>query len=382
MPKDWTPAPWSRAVEDTLQSKQVHHDLTISSPWNVGLGWDSDLLKEWLVASNPFQWQPSPRGALGVREFLTTQYEGTSPEHFFLTAGTGDAYSALFKVLCNPGDTILVPRPGYPLLDVLAELDGVQVQGYSFVYEQDRWALDVDSLSDKTQNVKAVLVVEPSNPLGSYLNKQEWDALGSFCQQQGAALIVDEVFASWNLQQSCVADFQALSQHIPVFRLDGLSKRVGLPQVKLSWICAQIPSDQSILWEALEYCLDAYLNLSSLAQALALPALEHQEQWQLPLRQHLQTNAEWLQAWALQQQGLVCPKIQGGWYASLHLSGIDDESLCVEALFEHGVLTQPGYFFDFAEDQWVVISLLPQLKDLQKGLELLLHTAASQRERA
>ena len=377
IPTDWTPSPWSQAMEAVrLEAKAGGPrlcDLTVSTPLAAGISWDGAALAAVLSQDQGWMgWSPDARGPLAARLAIAA-YEARkggdcTAEELLLVASTSEAYSLIFRTLCSPGQGVLVPRPGYPLLDVLADLDQLQCHGYSLQLEDGRWNVAWDSLEDSPSNCRVVLVVNPNNPTGSMLDRSAWLRLASFCEARGMALVVDEVFCDHPLQHVEPVPWRELAARIPVFRLNGLSKSVGLPQLKLAWIWHGCPErDREALCQALEYVADAYLNVSSLPAGLVPELLERQAWFLAMVRDRLQRN---LAIAVSQLQGLVesLPMPQGGWYLCLRNSRIDDEEFSVTLAQQDRVLVQPGYFFDFAEDGWLVISLLAEPVAFDEGL--------------
>ncbi|HSQ42251.1 MAG TPA: pyridoxal phosphate-dependent aminotransferase [Fibrobacteraceae bacterium] len=375
IPEDWTPAPWPALAEKVrLLGRDSCVDLTLSSPLAAGFSVEESLFQSAFQQFRPWRhWTPEPHGSLTARsaiaKWMELRGEHCLEDELLLTPGTSDAYSILFRVLCDPGNSILVPRPGYPLLDVLASLDHINCEGYALRFIQGLWRIDWASLNHASQNTRAVLVVNPGNPTGSVLASAEWLQLAELCEQRGWSLIVDEVFSLFPFESSQPIPWQEITRRVPVFRLNGLSKTVGLPQIKLSWLLVLCPSHlRESLWNALEYVADAFLGVSALAECLVPDLLEQQSSFQSEVMDRLRVN--FLTAQQILGTVADClPPPQGGWYFCAHFPDIDDEQ-CALALAEtYGVLVHPGYFFDFAEDGWLVMSLLPESERFSKGIQ-------------
>jgi len=370
IPRDWTPSPWSECADEVRKQAQAGIidliDLTVSSPLACGITWSGDSLCEAFSRRKPWMhWKPDARGSLLAREAIC-RYEyarhgfAGTPDELLLTAGTSEAYSLLFRVLCEPGDKVLVPRPGYPLLDVLAELDHLECVGYSLTPNSEGWTVDWESLQNKAPQARILLVVNPNNPTGSVLSRADWLQMGELCAQHHLTLVVDEVFADYAFTSCSEPPWRELAERVAVFRLNGLSKTVGLPQIKLAWIWCHAPEDMRVpLAQAMEYVADAFLNVSAVAETLAEPLLTEHVAFQARVMERLKINLA-----TAQELFSHCPvqlsHPQGGWYLSLHIPDIDDENFSLELARKAHVLVQPGYFFDFAEDGWLVCSLLTE----------------------
>lgn len=350
-------------------------DLTVSNPISVGITWDPELLQSALAKTPAWlQWNPDACGSRAAREAVGRYEQARSlpcdPEDYILTASTSEAYSILFKVLCNPGDAILVPRPGYPLLDVLSSLDHLECVGYSLQADHG-WALDWRSLESAPDHTKAILVVDPNNPTGSLLSPSDWLRLTQLCKVRNWAMIVDQVFSDFPLQPLPSVVWTGIASQVPLFRLNGMSKSFGLPQAKLSWIwfgCPQVHRKE--LQNALEFVADAYLNLSALTESLLVALVPQQGSFREQVLARMQTNLSEANRALLGIADLFYPP-QGGWYCCAHFDGWDDETLALQLATQHGVLVQPGFFFDFAEDGWIVFSLLAEPSVFSQGVSYL-----------
>jgi aspartate/methionine/tyrosine aminotransferase len=305
-----------------------------------------------------------------VAGFMQQHGPAVSPERIVLTASTSEAYAFLFKLLCDPGDEVLVPQPSYPLFEHLLGLEAVKAASYPLAYD-GRWHLQPSALRQaRTERTRALLVVHPNNPTGSYLKRGELAQLA----QLGVPIVSDEVFAPYPL---CDDPERAQSareaEAALVFSLHGLSKLAGLPQLKLAWICVGGPG--ALVDEAcarLTLIADSYLSVSTPVQ-LALPAIlaGHAELGDA-IRARLRANLQWLEQ---QTAGsAVTPlHVEGGWYAVLRLPAVlDDEAWALELLRAADVLVQPGYFYDFEDGPYVVLSLLTQEAVLREGVGRLL----------
>ena len=389
--KDLTPTPFfaelERAKSDVLKDAAAGGlpliDMTVSSPLRVGLPFDLEPAVD-LVKAEFNLWDTNPAGALKAREAVAKYYQerggNFSAEQIILTASTSEAYSILFKAFCNPGDAILTPVPGYPLLDTLAELENLECYPYFLKLSRSgagkerhgefHFALDTDSLLSAPANARIFLLVCPHNPTGHSVSLSEWKEAVRFCEERNLLLVVDEVFGDYSFDASVRRSWQFLAQgsekpRCPIVWLNGLSKVCGSPQVKLGWMAVYAPEDmRESIHETLEYVADAFLSVSSMAQALAAPLLAESANYEKRIQERLQQNLAVLRE---KFPSKYCPEVSGGWYAVVRL-GDNDEELTLRLLREKHVLVQPGFFFDFEEDGWIVISLLQEPAFFAEGL--------------
>ena len=426
--KDLTPTPFfaelERAKSDVLKDAATGGlpliDMTVSSPLRVGLPFDLEPAVDAVKAEFNL-WDTNPAGALKAREAVAKYYHerggNFTPEQILLTASTSEAYSILFKAFCNPGDAILTPVPGYPLLDTLAELENLECYPYFLKLRREKkkgvilegsqnpiesmdpiastmlqgdnkgcfhFALDTDSLLSAPANARILLLVCPHNPTGHSVSLPEWKETVRFCEERNLVLVVDEVFGDYNFSEDVKRTWEYLNQkpvilersdriqggnshgpQCPIVWLNGLSKICGSPQVKLGWMAVYAPETmRESIHETLEYVADAYLSVSSMAQALAAPLLAESANYENRIQERLQQN---LAALREKFPSKYCPEVSGGWYAVVRL-GDNDEELTLRLLREKHVLVQPGFFFDFEEGGWIVISLLQEPDVFAEGL--------------
>jgi hypothetical protein len=482
LPKDLTPSPFfaelERAKADVLTECAdacgngagclPFIDMTVSSPLRVGLPFD--LAPAVDEAKSEFgTWVADAAGRRDAREAVVEYYRerggAFTAGQIILTASTSEAYSVLFKTFCDPGDVILTPMPGYPLLDTLAQLEHLECAPYFLKLKRQpvkarvatnkvghdraewlglersespktkeerrkrlsgpsaklrdltkftacteqcrsksaevnttssfRFVLDSDSLLAAPERAKILLLVSPHNPTGHCVSREEWNEAVRFCEENNMILVVDEVFAdyafsdkvqrSWqyviaseakqsmnvecaNLWDAGGGDYINLPEDgpkCPIFWLNGLSKAVGSPQLKLGWMAFYAPREKfEEIRAALEFVEDAYLSVSSPAQSLARPTLAVSAAYESRIRERL------LQNWNTLREAFpskYCPEVLGGWYAVVRL-GEDDEEITLRQLREKHVLVQPGFFFDFDEDGWVVMSLLQEPAQFKEAI--------------
>lgn len=365
----------SVAVAARRASGRSFVDLTGSNPTAVGLGPSRPQLSSAFNEFSNSQYVPQPFGLATAREAIARWHRGAvHPDNVVLAASTSEAYSWLFKLLCNPGEQVLVPQPGYPLLDFLTTLDGVQARPYATHYAAGRWQLDIDNLKAATSaRTKAVVIIAPGNPTGAILTEAELEIVAQWCSSRRLALIVDEVFADTigvvaPVTAACVRSALGLRQCL-TFVLRGLSKTVLTPQLKLAWIacCGPPPLVRPAL-DRLELIADTYLSVAMPVQS-ALPRLLAMAPIVLTgLHQRLRQN------WATVQRSTANSAIgvlhsDGGWSAVLRFPAtLTDEALAMAALQFADVLVQPGYFYDFADASHIVVSLITPPDDFARGI--------------
>jgi aspartate/methionine/tyrosine aminotransferase len=350
-------------------------DLTASNPTAEGFRYPDEAISRALGNHASLRYQPEPLGLRAAREAVSRYYGGRVPvERLVLTASTSEAYAFLFKLLCDPGDEILTPRPSYPLFDYLARLESVDVRHYPLFYDHG-WHIDGERLRlATTKRTRAVVVVNPNNPTGSLITGTDYDYLVSHCDEHGLALISDEVFSDYMLApreggvRSLARESQALT-----FILGGLSKLAGLPQMKLGWIAVLGPpplADAAL--SRLEMIADTFLSVSTPIQ-LAAPALIAAGQ---DVRRQIQRrtlrNLDALRS-ALSGSAFRGLEPEGGWYAVVQAPRFCSEEEWVVGLIEHKhVLVQPGYFYDFETEPFLVLSLLTREDVFDEGVRRLI----------
>jgi len=366
-------------LSSLLEARQEHGDrildLTETNPTRVGIAYPADLLAP-LADPGSLSYEPSPRGLPSAREAVAADYarRGVSvhPGRVLLTASTSEAYAWLFKVLCDPGDAVLVPRPSYPLFSYLARLESVELHPYALSYDGE-WHLSLHAVEEAvTPRTRAVVVVNPNNPTGSYLKNDEAEALLALCAERELAVISDEVFADYAFgpdprRRGCLAgDGPALA-----FSLGGLSKACGLPQLKLAWIAVAGPERwRTPALGRLEVVADTYLSASTPVQRAAPALLARREELQRPIAERVAENLEQLRRRLGAHSPASLLAAEGGWSAVLQVPATESEETRVTRLLElHGVLVHPGYFFDFPGEAFLVLSLLTPPDVFAEGLE-------------
>jgi aspartate/methionine/tyrosine aminotransferase len=381
------------AIRQARAARRTLIDLTLTNPTAAGIAYPSDVLEP-LGDPAGRTYEPHPFGLPAARSAVSADYARrgmtVGPDRIALTASTSEAYSLLFKLLCEPaGSRVLVPVPSYPLFDHLTRLDGVTAVPYRLEYH-GRWCVEWDSLDSAwTGDVRAVLAVSPNNPTGSSLTRQELRQLADRCATRGAALIVDEVFSDYVIDGRDVrsgrpdrgrADGASTNENAAsslIFRLGGLSKSAGLPQVKLGWIAVEGPErlvDAAL--ERLELVCDTYLSVSTPVQVAAPTLLARGAPIRDQILARVQDNYAVLRERARARPSIDVLHLDGGWSAVVRVPSTRSEEDLVLDLLEHdGVLVHPGFFFDFAHEAFVVVSLLPELASFREGVDRMLERA-------
>jgi alanine-synthesizing transaminase len=339
-------------------------DLTLSNPTRADLAYPAGLLAP-MTQGRALYYEPEPFGLLSARQAVADDFARRGltvpPNRIVLTASTSEAYSLLLKLLCDPADGVLAPQPSYPLVEHLTNLDGVSVEHYRLEFH-GRWELDTHGLLEQASaaRMRAIIMISPNNPTGSVVTDAELDFVSSIARDRGLALISDEVFGDYPISGAPPAS--ALRQEKALtFVLGGLSKSVGLPQVKLGWIGVGGPD--ALVTDAmnrLETICDAYLSVSTPVQVAAAELLKSGAVVRTQIHQRVCENFAQLTTIACAHPACVVMPVEAGWYAIVQVPAIaSEETMVLDLLEETGVLVHPGYFFDFEREAFIVISLLP-----------------------
>ena len=347
-------------------------DLTISNPTRAGFEYPREEILAALSDARALIYDPQPRGILFAREAVAKWYAARSIEvdasRILLTASTSEAYAYLFKLLANPGDEVLTPRPSYPLFEHLAALESVDIKQYPLRYD-GAWHVDFDALERAiTARTRAIVVVNPNNPTGSLLAFDEIERLDVLAAARNLAIISDEVFADYTFRgghPTLIRD-----RHTLTFSLNGLSKSAGLPQMKLGWMVVSGPGCEGAL-ERLEWIADTYLSISSPVQVAAPRLLACASAVQSQILQRAKSNLATLQS-ALANSPFQVLNTEGGWCAVIQVARTrTEEQWTLDLLRDQNVLVQPGFFYDFETEAYLVVSLLTEPSLLQEGIRRL-----------
>jgi alanine-synthesizing transaminase len=372
------------AAELALRARGVPLiDLTETNPTRVGLAYPGDALRV-LSGSLVMSYDPHPFGLASARrlvaESLSPAGRPIDPGRVILTASTSEAYSFLFKLLCDPGDEVLVPVPSYPLFEHLTRLELVEVRPYPLEYH-GTWSIDAHAVEAAiTPRTRAVLVVSPNNPTGSMLTHRDLDPLAALCASRGLALVGDEVFCDYLLDPRPDVARVLDQERALTFSLGGLSKSAGLPQMKLGWMVAGGPPalvDAALA--RLEIICDAFLSVSTPVQQAVGPLLACGREIRRLIVERVGRNLSDLQALVAGRPSCSLLRVEGGWSAVIRVPATrPEEDLVLELLERDAVLAHPGYFFDFPHEAFVVVSLLPEPGAFREGASRLLDRASAQ----
>jgi len=378
-------------------------DLTASNPTAVGVKYESKAILQALASAEGLRYHPEPKGLPSAREAVADYYSEVAvrtlarcatnapremiwdrpapprldPERIVLTVSTSEAYSFVFRLLCDPDDEILVPAPSYPLLEYLARLEAVRLVPYPLFYDHG-WHIDLHGLKRAiTRRSRAVVLIHPNNPTGSYVKRRECGVLDALCVEHDLALVVDEVFLDYAIEprEEAAGSF-AFHRGALTFTLSGVSKISGLPQMKLAWIVTSGPEAQAREALArLEVIADTFLSQNAPIQMAAPALLKARQSVQTQLCDRLRKNLAELDRQVKQHPACERLALEGGWYAVLRVPVTrSDEELALLLLEQHRVLVQPGYFYDFPQDGYLVLSLITPCDEFRTGVSRILAT--------
>jgi alanine-synthesizing transaminase len=390
----------TREIESRVERGLPLLDLTESNPTRCGFVYDSATILRALGNPAALLYQPEPRGPATARQVVAGYYAEHGAvinlEQIFVTASTSEAYSYVFRLLADPGEAVLVPRPSYPLFDFLAGLNDLEIIGYPLVYDpswDSGWRIDLDELGSILRNAgstsalpRALVVVHPNNPTGSFIHQGELETLADLCHRHHLALIADEVFADYALESAGAPDLgkwartasHAGLDRVLTFTLSGLSKVSALPQMKLAWIVVSGPPDQRARALArLEIIADTYLSVSAPVAAALPDLLETRHAIQPQILTRLRQNLAALDSQLSPARQAARLKTEGGWYAVLGLpythegKARNDDDWALHLAREDGVLVHPGHFYEFTSENHLVLSLLPAPDVFSEGIRRL-----------
>jgi len=336
-----------------------------------------------LASPHAMDYDPQPKGLASARAAVTDYYRtqhaihSLDAERVILTTSTSEGYSFVFRLLCNPGDELLVPKPSYPLFEFLADLQDVKLVPYPLIYDHG-WQMDFPSLQKAvTERARGVVVVHPNNPTGSYVHSEEQEPLNEFCREHELALIADEVFLDYAHDGAQQRSF-AGNQDVLTFTLSGVSKISALPQMKVAWIVTSGPDGEVEAAQArLEVIADTYLSMNAPIQWATPVLLEQRKSIQRQLLDRVLKNLAELDRQLAMQKTCQRLSVEGGWYAVLRVPVTQtDEELAVDLLRKKFVLVHPGHFYDFPSDGFLVLSLIARESDFAEGAQAVLARVA------
>ena len=352
-------------------------DLTASNPTECGFDYDRRAILQALSNPESLSYDPDPRGLLSARRAVSEYYSAREivipADNIILTTSTSEAYSFVFRVLCNPGDELLIPEPSYPLFSFLADIQDVKLVGYPLLYDHG-WQIDFHALQQAvTERTRGIIVVNPNNPTGHFCKPSEMRKLNDICAPRKIAIIADEVFLDFSLAENTPRSFAANNGCL-TFTMSGLSKISGLPQMKAAWLISSGPEElKARALARLEVIADTFLSMNAPAQ-LAMPVfLELRHGFQMQAMARVRKNLAELDQQLLAQGSCSRLEMEGGWYAILRVPVIrSDEDLAIDLLNAQGVYVHPGHFYDFPADGYLIVSLITPDQDFKEGIKRVL----------
>jgi alanine-synthesizing transaminase len=375
---------WNLEANRLSEALTRHHregkrlfDLTVSNPTACGFDYDNAAVLRALQDRAALGYEPDPRGLESARQAVANYYSergiDVQADAIILTTGTSEAYSFILRLLCDPGDEVLVPEPSYPLLGFLADIEDVTLVPYPLVYD-DGWQMDFPALEQAiTPRTRAAVVIHPNNPTGHYCRPEDARRLGELCAPRGLAVLADEVFLDFALEGTPRESFASRREAL-TFTLSGLSKIAGLPQMKAAWMVVSGPElAKRQALDRLEVIADTFLSMNAPVQ-LAIPEfLELRAGFQQQLLARVRRNLEELDRQLAGQAFCRRLRVEGGWYAVLRVeSDRTDEELTIELLREKDVYVHPGHFYDFPAEGYLVVSLICPEEEFAEGIRRLL----------
>jgi alanine-synthesizing transaminase len=380
----WTLATnaYTRAVEQARAAGRMLLDLTASNPTTIGLQYECERILRALQHPRALEYEPASKGILPARQAVAGYYAERgirlSAEHIVLTVSTSEAYSYCFRLLCDPGDEVLVPQPSYPLFEFLAGIQDVQLRPYELVYDHG-WQIEFESLRGAiTPRTRAIMVVHPNNPTGHFTRLWELERLNELCREHELALVADEVFLDYALHGAEPPLSFAANDAALTFTLSGLSKICALPQIKVAWLTVSgPPALASAALERLDVIADTYLSPNAPVQWAIPELLATRHNIQQQLRGRVQCNLHELDAQLQASPARLASRLalDAGWYAILRTPARhSDEQAAIALLQQQDVLVHPGYFFDFPSAGYLVASLIAPPEEFREGVWRLLRS--------
>jgi alanine-synthesizing transaminase len=378
---NWNLAPnrLSEALARHRSTGEPLIDLTASNPTACGFIYDREKILSALANPLSLSYEPQSKGLLAARESVAGYYasrdDRVNANDILLTTSTSEAYSFAFRVLCNPGDEILIPTPSYPLFDLLADIQDVRLVRYSLIYDHG-WQIDFHALEAAlTTRTRAIIVVHPNNPTGHFTKPEERSRLNQLCAARQIAVIADEVFLDFSLsvkpQTSWAANSEALT-----FIMSGLSKICGLPQMKVAWLVTSGPEElKAQALDRLEVIADTYLSMNAPIQHAIPEFLERLPEFQQQVVSRAKGNLAELDRLLSAQKACSRLALEGGWYAVLRVPAtLTDEEVALDLLEKEGVYVHPGHFYDFPSDGYLIVSLIAPEREFAEGVKRLIST--------
>lgn len=367
----------SEALAKLRKTNKSLLDLSISNPTECGFRYDRRAILKALSQPSALHYEPNPRGLLSARRTIAKYHSAfgrnVPTEDVFVTTGTSEAYGVVLRLICNSRDEILVPEPSYPLLNFLADIQDVKLARYPLIYDHG-WQIDFHGLEQAiTPRSRAVVVVNPNNPTGHFVNATDIKSLNEICSARNLAIIADEVFLDFRLAAKRPPTFAANAEAL-TFTMSGLSKLCGLPQMKASWFVTSGPAAlKSEALARMEVIADTYLSMNAPVQ-LAIPAfLKQRRGFQKQVMKRLRTNLRELDRQLTRQKTCARLEVEGGWNAVLRVPAIhSDEDVAIGLLVDRHVYLHPGHFYDFPGDGFLVVSLITPERTFAEGIKRVL----------
>lgn len=369
----------TETLEELRSSGARVLDLTISNPIRAGLRYDDAQILQSLASPQAMDYDPQPKGLPSARAAVAAYYENAhgvhnlDPERIILTTSTSEGYSFVFRLLCNPGDELLVPKPSYPLFEFLADLQDVKLVPYPLIYDHG-WQIDFPTLQQAvTERTRGIVVVHPNNPTGSFVHLHEQEILNNVCRDHNLALIADEVFLDYAHDGAPRRSF-ATNADVLTFTLSGVSKISALPQMKVAWIVTSGPATEvEAAQSRLEVIADTYLSMNAPIQWATPMLLDQRKTIQQQLLSRVLANLKELDRQLAAQKSCQRLDVEGGWYAAVRIPVMQtDEELAVALLRDKSVLVHPGHFYDFSSDGYLILSLITREDEFAEGIKRLL----------
>lgn len=381
LPASLEPNAVSRALDVKRRAGVPVMDLTGTNPTGAGLSYPKELLEP-LADPRALDYEPQPLGLWSARAAVAGDFRRRgiviSADRVALTSSTSEAYALLFKLLCDAGDAVLVPQPSYPLFEHLTQLECVRAVPYALEYHGS-WRIDFDSIKRAAADrVRAILIVSPNNPTGSFLHRDDLAELSELAASSGWAIIGDEVFADYPLDPAPAATHVLASAAVLTVSLGGLSKSAGLPQLKLGWIgFGGPPESVDQAFSAYEVIADTYLSVSTPVQAAAAELIQGGAAIRAQILARVRRNLDSLRKLASHHPAVDVLRVEGGWSAVVQVPQLrSEEDLVLELLEKDHVLVHPGYFFDFSREAFIVVSLLVEPATFDRAIALVLARAS------
>jgi aspartate/methionine/tyrosine aminotransferase len=369
----------TEALEEVRSSGAPVLDLTISNPTRAGLRYDDAEILQSLASPQAMDYDPQSKGLPAARAAVATYYReahripSLDHERIILSTSTSEGYSFVFRLLCNPGDEVLVPKPSYPLFEFLADLQDVKLIPYPLIYDHG-WQIDFPTLQQGiSRRTRGIVLVHPNNPTGSFVQAHERQMLNSVCREDGLALIVDEVFLDYPHDRLARPSF-AGNDDVLTFTLSGVSKISALPQMKVAWIVTTGPAeDVGAAQSRLEVIADTYLSMNAPIQWATATLLAQRKNIQQQLLNRVLKNLKELDRQLAAHKTCRRLDVESGWYAVLRVPVTQsDDELAVAVLKQESVLVHPGHFYDFPSDGYLILSLITPEDEFAEGIERLL----------